>query len=74
MQRRCLLHRVAVRGSAHPLGLSWVDLLQVWGMLFSSPASPGALFNPEASILIQKHHPYNGNLNSETPVDSKNAF
>ncbi len=39
----CLLHRVAVRGSAHPLGLGWIDLLQVWGMLSSSPASPGGL-------------------------------
>ncbi len=33
-----------------------------------------ALFNPETSILIQKRHPYTGNLNSETPGDSKNAF
>jgi len=33
-----------------------------------------ALFNPETLILIQKRHPYAGNLNSETPGDSKNAF
>ncbi len=33
-----------------------------------------ALFNPETSILIQKHRPYIGNLNSETPGDSKKAF
>ncbi len=33
-----------------------------------------ALFNPETSILIQKRHPYTGNLNSETLGDSKNAF
>ena len=33
-----------------------------------------ALFNPEISVLIQKHHPYTGNLNSETLGDSKNAF
>ncbi len=32
-----------------------------------------ALFNPETSILIQKRHPYTGNLNSETSGDSKNA-
>ena len=35
---------------------------------------PIALFNPETSIFIQKHHPYTGNLNSETLGDSKNAF
>jgi len=28
----------------------------------------------KTSILIQKRHPYTGNLNSETLVDSKNAF
>jgi len=33
-----------------------------------------ALFNPEPSILIQKRHPYTGNLNSETCGDSKNVF
>ena len=33
-----------------------------------------ALFNPETSILIQKRHPYTGNLNLETPGDSKDAF
>jgi len=33
-----------------------------------------ALFNPETSILIQKLSFYSGNLNSETPGDSKNAF
>jgi len=33
-----------------------------------------ALFNPKTSILIQKRHPYTGNLNSETSGDSKNAF
>jgi len=33
-----------------------------------------ALFNPETSILIQKRHPYLGNLNSETSGDSKNAL
>ncbi len=33
-----------------------------------------ALFNPETSILIQKCHPYNGNLNSETSGDSTSAF
>jgi len=35
---------------------------------------PSALFNPKTSILIQKRHPYTGNLNSEMPGDSKNAF
>ena len=33
-----------------------------------------ALFNPETPILIQKRHPYTGNLNSETSGDSKNGF
>ena len=35
-----------------------------------------ALFNPETSIavVIQEHHLYTGNLNSETPGDSKNGF
>lgn len=33
-----------------------------------------ALFNPNTSILIKKRHSYTGNLNSETPGDSKNAF
>ncbi len=33
-----------------------------------------ALFNPETSILIQKRHPYTGNLVSEKSGDSKNAF
>jgi len=33
-----------------------------------------ALFNPKTSVLIQKRHPYTGNLNSETLGDSKNAF
>ncbi len=33
-----------------------------------------ALFSPETSILIQKRHPYAGNLNSETSGDSKNTF
>ena len=32
-----------------------------------------ALFNPEASVPIQKCHPYTGNLNTETPGGSKNA-
>ena len=34
---------------------------------------PRALLNPEMSLLIQKRHPYTGNLNSETSGDSKNA-
>ena len=33
-----------------------------------------ALFHPKTSILIQKRHPYAGNLNSETSGDSKNAL
>jgi len=33
-----------------------------------------ALFNPETSVVIQKRHPYTGNLNSETSGDSKYAF
>ena len=33
-----------------------------------------ALFNPKTSILIQKRHPYTGNLNSETLGDSRNTF
>ncbi len=31
----------------------------------------GALFHPKTSILIQKRHPYTGNLNSETCGDSQ---
>ena len=33
-----------------------------------------ARFNPETSISIQKRHPYDGNLNSQTLGDSENAF
>ncbi len=33
-----------------------------------------APFNPETSILTQKRPFHNGNLNSETPGDSKNPF
>ena len=33
-----------------------------------------AVLSPETSILIQKRHPYPGNLNSETSGDSKDAF
>ena len=29
---------------------------------------------PEMCIFIQKRHPYTGNLISETPEDSENAF
>jgi hypothetical protein len=35
---------------------------------------PVALFNPKMSIVTQKHHPYTGNQNSETPGDRENAF
>ncbi len=37
-------------------------------------AYPKAPVNPKTSTLIQKHHPYTRNLNSDTPGDSKNAF
>ena len=30
--------------------------------------------NPNPFVLIQKHHPYTGNINSETSRDSKNAI
>ncbi len=33
-----------------------------------------ALFNPEASVLIQKRHPCTGSLNSETSADSKHVL
>ncbi len=33
-----------------------------------------ALSDPEMSIVIQKRHLYTGNVNSETPGDSRNAF
>ncbi len=36
--------------------------------------SQTTLFNPEMSSLVQKRHPYTGNLNRETSEDSKNAF
>ncbi len=32
------------------------------------------LFIPDMSILIQKCHPYTGDLNLETPGDSNDAF
>jgi len=35
---------------------------------------PNELFSILKLVLIQKRHPYTGNLNSETPGDSKNAF
>jgi len=41
--------------------------------LVSSSSFQHALCNPETSILIQKRHPFIGNLDSETPGDSKNA-
>jgi len=37
-------------------------------------SSTSALFNPVTSILIQKRLFYSGNLNSETPWESKNVF
>ncbi len=30
--------------------------------------------NPETSVLIQKRHPYTGNLNPKTSRDRKNVF
>jgi hypothetical protein len=33
-----------------------------------------AVFNSQTSISIQKQHRCTGNLNSEAPGDSKNAF
>ena len=33
-----------------------------------------AFLDPDTSILIQKRHPYTGNLNRETSGDSKNVF
>jgi len=48
-------------------GWSVAGVVLAWPVLF-------ALFNPKTSILIQKRHPYTGNLNSEMPGDSKNAF
>ena len=33
-----------------------------------------ALLSPKTSVLIQKRHPYTGNLNRETSGDSTNAF
>ncbi len=33
-----------------------------------------ALFNPKTSVLIQRRHPYTGNVNSETSGDSRNAL
>ena len=33
-----------------------------------------ALSDPKMSIVIQKRHLYTGNVNSETPGDSRNAF
>jgi len=34
----------------------------------------GALFDPEAPIVLKKRSSYSGNLNSKTPRDSKIAF
>ena len=33
----------------------------------------GALFNPKTSIVIQKRHPYTGNLNTESSGDSEKS-
>lgn len=33
-----------------------------------------ALFNPNTSIWVQKHHPYTGNLDSETSGDNSIVF
>lgn len=33
-----------------------------------------ARLNPETSIVVQKHHPYTGNLNSAMSGDGQNAF
>ncbi len=48
----------------------------VWARELASKVfiNQSALFNPKTCILIQKRHPYTGNLNSETSGDSKNAF
>ena len=37
--RQVLAPRVALGGFPHPLGLRWVDLLQIRGMLPSAPAT-----------------------------------
>ena len=41
-------------------------------MLFLHTYLP--LLDPKTSILLQKLHPYTGNLNSETPGHAKNVF
>ncbi len=59
--------------------------LSIWGcrkpacrqkkLIHPAPcATLQALFNPEMSIFVQKRPSYSGDLNSETPGDSKNAI
>ena len=43
-------------------------------LLMRTGCSLADLTYTSVAILIQKHHPYTGNLNSETSVDSKNAL
>ena len=57
------------------LTVAEVLALQLLSLLHTiHKCSLSALFSLKASILIHKCHPYTGNLNSETPGDSKNAF
>ena len=54
----CLYAQLPAAGTAHTFEMS-----------VKTP-----LFKPTASVLIQKHHPYTGNLSSETCGDRRNAF
>ena len=43
-------------------------------LFISTAVLEPALLNPKTPIFLQKLPSYSGNLNSETPGDSKNAF
>ena len=71
------------RPKIHPMPPNPLSLLtkltafiKVWVMSpwLACVQHPTALLNPKTSILIQKCHPYTGNLNRERSGDSKNVF
>ena len=47
---------------------------QVYGLDTDTWLRQMTLFNPKTSTAVQKRHPCTGNLNSETPGDSKKVF
>ena len=68
------LAATALLGRAYPLHLQPQVRSVSTCFTFGQVLKTAALLNPEISTSIQIHHPYTGNLNSETPGDSKNTF